>query len=69
MVEKPNNYEYNPPQSLGEALQVMKFAHSLHMVLVIGNYTDVFRGIFYGEAGREKVVTWNDLSMGEGTFL
>ena len=29
----------------------MNFVHCLHIVLVIGKYTDVFRGIFSDEGG------------------
>ena len=47
IVEISNNYVFEDdiiPHK--EALQVMNFDHCLHIVLVIGKYTDVFRGIF-----------------------
>ena len=34
------------PQSLGEGLQVTNFDQCLHIIMVIGKCTDVFRGIF-----------------------
>ena len=34
------------PQSLGEGLQVTNFNQSLHIIMVIGKCTDIFRGIF-----------------------
>ena len=36
-----------PPQSLGEGLQVTNFDQCLHIVMVIGKCTDVFRGILF----------------------
>ena len=49
----------------------MNYAHCLHIVTVIGKYTDVFRGIFSGGGG--EGVTREDLSkeefiMGEENF-
>ena len=35
-----------PPQSLGEGLQVTNFDQCLHIIMVIGKCTDVFRGFF-----------------------
>jgi len=32
----------------GEGLQVMNFAYCFHIVLVIGKYTDIFKGDFSG---------------------
>ena len=49
IVGKPNNYvsgRLNPPQSLGEGLQVTNFDHCLHILMVIGKCTDVFRRTF-----------------------
>ena len=64
IAEKSNNYVFQdgkiPPQSLREELQVMNFAHYLHIVLVIAKYTDMFRRDFSG--GR---VTWEDLFIGK----
>ena len=39
--------QLNPPQSPGEGLQFMNFAHCLHVVLIISKYTDVFREYFF----------------------
>ena len=48
----------------------MSFVNSLHIVLVIGKYTGVFRGDFSGGGGgdREEGVTWEDLSTEEFTM-
>ena len=40
----------NPKQSPGKGLQVMVFAHCLHIVFVIRKFTDIFRG-FFSEGG------------------
>ena len=42
-------------------MQVMNFAHCLHIVLVAGKHTDVFKGDFFWWGGER--VTWEDLSM------
>ena len=53
----------------------MNFAHCLHIVLVNGKYTGVFRRIFFlVGVGFRVGDTWEDLSMedislGEETFL
>ena len=52
----------------------MIFAHFLHIVLAIGKYTDVFRGVLSGGWGvKGSGFTWEDLSkkefiMGEENF-
>ena len=46
-----------PPEFPGEGLQAMNLVHCIHIVLVIGKYTDTFLG--------RKKVTWEDLSMKE----
>ena len=65
------------PQSPWEGLQVTNFDLCLHIVMVTGKCTDVFRGIFFCLGGRVEVggggVTREDLSMeklliGEETF-
>ena len=74
-IVESNNYVFeddNPADSPGEGLQVVNFAHYLHIVLVIGKQTGVFRGIFL-VGGQGKKVTWKDLSMeeffmGEGNY-
>ena len=45
-----------PPQSPGEGLQIMNYACCLHLALVIGKYTDVFRGnsFWWGETLKLK---------------
>ena len=52
----------------------MNFAHCLHIVLVIGKYTDIFRKNYFMVGGLEEGVTRENLSMeyvslGYGTFL
>jgi hypothetical protein len=44
--------QLHPPQSPGEGLPVMNFVHCSHILLVIGKYTDVFRGDFFLAVGR-----------------
>ena len=61
------------PEFLWEGLQVTNFDLCLHIVMVTGKCTDVFRGIFLVWVGVEGRVTWEDLSMeelliGEETF-
>ena len=68
IVEKPNNHLWGrltPPQSPWEGLQVTNFDLCLHIVMVTGKCTDVFRGIFLVWEGelRWGGGTWEDLSM------
>ena len=55
IVEKSDKYVFEddliPQRPPEEVLQVVNFAHCLHIVLVIGKYTDVFRGIISGGRG------------------
>ena len=48
IVENPINYVFGddltPPQFTWEVLQVTNFDHCLHIAMVIGKCTDVFRG-------------------------
>ena len=44
------------PQSLGEELQVTNFDQCLHIVMVIGKCTDVFKGIFWLVEGLIRAV-------------
>ena len=47
-------------------MQVTNFDQFLHIVIVIGKCTDVFRGILLvGRDKKLKGVTWDDLSMEE----
>ena len=39
------------PESSGEGLQVAKFDHCLHTVMVIGKCEDVFRGFSWRRGG------------------
>ena len=57
----------NPPQFFGERNESMNFAHCLHIELIIGKYTDVFRRIFFWcmGGGPGLGVTWENLSMEE----
>ena len=52
VVQKFNNYVFRddliPQSPRGEELRVTNFDHCLHIVRVIGKYTDVFRGTFSG---------------------
>ena len=43
------------PQSPWEGLQVTNFGMCLHIVMVTGKCTDVFRGIFFGLGGGGEV--------------
>ena len=67
IVENHNNCFWGrltPPQSLGEGLQVTNFNQCLHIIMVIGKCTDVFRGNFLvlGVGLREGAM-WEDLSL------
>ena len=50
----------------GEGLQVTKFDQCLHIVMVIGKCTDVFRGIFswIGRGLRGRIFPWRNFVMG-----
>ena len=52
------------PTIPGEGLQVTNFDQCLHIIMVIGKCTDVFRGIFLvlGVGLREGAM-WEDLSL------
>ena len=57
IVEVSNNCGFEDDlisQSPGEGLQVKNFVHCLHIVFVIGEYTDVFRWDFSGGGGSER---------------
>ena len=55
VVKKPYNYVFGDDlQSPWEGLQVQNFDQCLHIVMVIGKCTGVFRRIFWLEAGVEK---------------
>ena len=70
IVEKHNKYVFRddliPPQSLREGLQVINFDRCLHIVLVIGKCTDVFRGIFLVWGGEDLFI--ENFVMGEENF-
>ena len=56
IVEKPNNYVFGddllPRSPRREGLQVTNFDLCIHIVMVTGKCTDVFRGIFFWFGGR-----------------
>ena len=53
------------PQSPWEGLQVTNFDLCLHIVMVTGRCTEIFRGTFlvWERELRWRGVTWEDLSM------
>ena len=59
-----------PPQSLGEGLQVTKFDQCLHIIMVIGKCTVVFRGFFWfwglveGKGLCGRIFPWRNMSWG-----
>ena len=62
---------HTPLQSPWEGLQVTNFDQCLHVEMVIGKCTDVFRGIFWLGVGVEKSglfggnCSWSNLSGGK----
>ena len=74
IVVKPNNYVFGDeiiphiPRGMGCKLQT---DHCLHLVMVIGNCTNVFTWTFLrcvGGGARGEGVSWEDLSM-EGFII
>ena len=61
IVERSNNYVFEddltPPFPKEEGLQVINFAHRLHIVLTIGKRKESFEG------GSDGILMWEDLSM------
>ena len=72
IVEKPYNYVFGddllPHSPRGRGYK-FKTDQCLHIVMVIGKCTGVFRRIFWLEAGVEKRgICWGNFFMGDGTF-
>ena len=53
-----------PPKSPWEGLQVTNFDQCLHIVMVIGKCTDVFRGVFWlgGRAEKGGGICWGNFA-------
>ena len=66
VVEKPYNYVFwddllPPTQSPWEGLQVTNFDKCLHIVMVVGKCTYVFRGIFWlGGGVKKRGICWGN---------
>ena len=75
VFEKPYNYVFGYDLLLWEGLQVTNFNQGLHIVMVIGKCTGVFRRIFWLGGGFEKRgIYWEyfssrNLSWGKKIFM
>ena len=70
VFEKPYNYVFGddllPHSPRGRGQQVTNFDQCLHIVMVIGKCTGVFRRIFWLEAGAEKKgICWGNFFIEE----
>ena len=76
IVEKPNNLRFTPSQFPWKGLQVTNFDLCLHIVMVTGKCTDVFRGIFFwfgreswgGGGVRGRIFPWKNFSWDNANF-